>query len=86
MAFLPAEMEHFENNEESWWSTQNKKARRKIDTRVQKFMENFQLQEQNNEFAYEGIFDKKLTESPVNNKKSLSKLMNSQNYESGKCK
>ena len=56
---MPLEIEHLKNDEASWWYIKNIKATYQLETRIQRFMKNLELYQHNENFAYEGIFDKK---------------------------
>lgn len=57
--FMKGEPTQFKNDEEFWWYTQIINSQNDLDDRYQKFIHNFKLNDHNEEFAYEGIFDQK---------------------------
>ena len=66
--FMKGEPSKFKTDEEFWWYTKIIKSQYDLDDRYQKFIENFKLNDHNEEFAYEGIFDKKEKEKMQNSR------------------
>lgn len=56
---MPFETIDVANDESSWWHLKTIYATDQLDDRIHKFMENFHAIQNNEDFAYEGIFDQK---------------------------
>lgn len=57
--YMKIETANMSDNEIFWWHTQTIKAEEDLKGRIQKFIENHEVHQHNESFAYEGIFDKK---------------------------
>jgi hypothetical protein len=68
LQYMPLDTTEIKDNEASWWHLKTIIATDQLDNRIQKFLETFQLVHNNEEFAYEGIFDRKEESvmSPIN--------------------
>lgn len=56
---MKIETANMSDNEVFWWHSNTIKAEEDLKDRIQKFIENHEIHQHNESFAYEGIFDQK---------------------------